>query len=205
MNMPLTRRREIRQPADEPVLVEICDPSGTSLIVDAVIVDISRSGMRLSIPRSVDAGRQIKVFRNEPRMECLGTVRYCREATREDGCFVGIELAVPIEARDLPPYRVRETGLMTVFYHDGISCNRRRVSLVEVSRSSFVICTDYVLYPGAQILVSLDGIALFGTVRSLYETEERGYIANARISDVVNGRPNRNDPGLLSVLRPNAA
>jgi PilZ domain len=71
------RRRETRYPTQDAAEVEV--RHGEILRMPAMVVDVSRSGLRLELPTAVGRGEQVKI--NLPRqVVILGEVRYCRRA-----------------------------------------------------------------------------------------------------------------------------
>ena len=71
------RRRETRYPTQDAAEVEV--RHGEILRMPAMVVDVSRSGLRLELPAAVGRGEQVKI--NLPRqVAILGEVRYCRRA-----------------------------------------------------------------------------------------------------------------------------
>ena len=71
------KRGETRYPTEDPAEVEV--RHGEILRMPAVVVDVSRSGLRLELPLAVGRGEQVKI--TLPRqMVILGEVRYCRRA-----------------------------------------------------------------------------------------------------------------------------
>ena len=71
------RRREIRYPTQDAAEVEV--RHGEILRMPAMVVDVSRSGLRLELPAAVGRGEQVKI--NLPRqVVILGEVRYCRRS-----------------------------------------------------------------------------------------------------------------------------
>lgn len=71
------RRRETRYPTQDAAEVEV--RHGEMLRIPAMVVDVSRSGLRLELPLAVGRGEQVKI--NLPRQAVIvGEVRYCRRA-----------------------------------------------------------------------------------------------------------------------------
>jgi hypothetical protein len=71
------RRREARYPTRDAAEVEV--RHGEILRVPAMVVDVSRSGLRLELPAAVGRGEQVKI--SLPRQVVIvGEVRYCRRA-----------------------------------------------------------------------------------------------------------------------------
>ena len=68
------RRGEARYPAQEPAELEILFGDGTPIY--GTILDVSRSGLRIALPRRISRGEQVKVKLN--RNVIFGEVRYCR-------------------------------------------------------------------------------------------------------------------------------
>ena len=68
------RRREARYPTDDPAELEVLP--GPSEPIFGIILDVSRSGLRVALPKRIDRGEQVKVklYRNV----IFGDVRYCR-------------------------------------------------------------------------------------------------------------------------------
>jgi hypothetical protein len=71
------RRREARYPTNDAAEVEV--RHGEILRMPALVVDVSRSGLRLELPAAVGRGEQVKI--SLPRqVVILGEIRYCRRA-----------------------------------------------------------------------------------------------------------------------------
>ncbi len=71
------RRRETRYPTQDAAEVEV--RHGEILRMPAMVVDVSRSGLRLELPAAVGRGEQVKI--SLPRqVVILGEIRYCRRA-----------------------------------------------------------------------------------------------------------------------------
>jgi hypothetical protein len=71
------RRRETRYPTCDAAEVEV--RHGEILRMPAMVVDVSRSGLRLELPAAIGRGEQVKI--SLPRqVVILGDVRYCRRA-----------------------------------------------------------------------------------------------------------------------------
>jgi hypothetical protein len=70
------RRSEARYPAQEPAELEIMFCDGDAIY--GTILDISRSGLRIALPRRLNRGEQVKV--KFSRNVIFGEVRYCRAA-----------------------------------------------------------------------------------------------------------------------------
>lgn len=69
------RRRETRYPTQDVAEVEV--RHGEILRMPAMVVDVSRSGLRLELPNLVGRGEQVKI--TLPRqVVILGEIRYCR-------------------------------------------------------------------------------------------------------------------------------
>lgn len=179
----LLPRKEAREAAFEPVLVQILAPSTPGAIYGATIVNISRSGMRISMPISAEPGTDIAIRRSDPKMECLATVRYCRADTREDVYYIGVQLAAPLERRKEPRYAVRERGMLTVLATD--VCRPRPATLVDVSKSGFSAQVREWIPVGGHVLMTLETHALVGTVRNIRDKGDGLYIIGVSVSDVI--------------------
>ena len=71
------RLREKRYPTADAAEVEV--RHGEMLRMPAMVVDVSRSGLRLELPAAIGRGERVKI--SLPRqMMILGEVRYCRRA-----------------------------------------------------------------------------------------------------------------------------
>jgi hypothetical protein len=68
------RRTEIRYPAQDPAELELLP--GPSEPMFGTILDVSRSGLRVVIPRRIDVGAQVQVKLHNNVI--FGEVRYCR-------------------------------------------------------------------------------------------------------------------------------
>jgi hypothetical protein len=73
--VPVERRSEPRYPTFEPAEIEIIAAAGEPIY--GTIIDVSRSGLRLALPRGLNKGEQLKV--KLQRNVIFGEVRYCRK------------------------------------------------------------------------------------------------------------------------------
>lgn len=92
------RRREPRYPTKDPAIVDVPYERVTGL--SAVVVDVSRSGLRLELKQSIARGMQVKITLS-PQLAINGEVRYCRRFSA--GFHAGIlvhEAALPISGSD---------------------------------------------------------------------------------------------------------
>jgi PilZ domain len=80
------RRSEARYPAQEPAELETV--LGGQEPVYGTILDVSRSGLRISIPRRLERGEQVQV--KLQRSVIFGEVRYCRAVS--GGFHAGIRI-----------------------------------------------------------------------------------------------------------------
>lgn len=71
------RRREPRYPTSDPATVDV--PSEKITALAAVVVDVSKSGLRLHLKQSIGRGMQVKITLS-PDVAIFGEVRYCRRA-----------------------------------------------------------------------------------------------------------------------------
>jgi PilZ domain len=69
------RRREARYPTNDPATVDVPYEKITGLA--AVVVDVSRSGLRLELPQSIARGMQVTITLSK-QLVITGEVRYCR-------------------------------------------------------------------------------------------------------------------------------
>jgi hypothetical protein len=80
------RRTEARYPAQDPAELEILSSPGEPLY--GTILDVSRSGLRIGLPKRIDRGEQVKVKLQGNVI--FGEVRYCRAVS---GAFhIGIRI-----------------------------------------------------------------------------------------------------------------
>jgi len=79
------RRREARYPTSDPATVDVPCEKITGLA--AVVVDVSKSGLRLHLQQSIGRGMQVKITLS-PDVAIFGEVRYCRRAVT--GFYAGI-------------------------------------------------------------------------------------------------------------------
>ena len=91
------RRTEARYPAEDPVELELLP--GPSEPMYGTILDVSRSGLRVALPRRIDRGEQVKVKLHHNVI--FGEVRHCRAVL---GVFhVGIliqDMVRPVSAQN---------------------------------------------------------------------------------------------------------
>jgi hypothetical protein len=71
---PLERRREARYPAQEPAELELL--FGPRDPIYGTVLDVSRSGLRIELPRRIHRGEEVKVKLQQNVI--FGEVRYCR-------------------------------------------------------------------------------------------------------------------------------
>ncbi len=84
--MDAERRTEARYPTEEPVELEIL--AGPSQPIFGMVLDVSRSGLRISIPKSIDRGAQVKLKLQHNVI--FGDIRYCRSVS---GAFhIGVRI-----------------------------------------------------------------------------------------------------------------
>jgi len=80
------RRTEARYPAQDPAELEILSTPGVPLY--GTILDVSRSGLKIGLPKRIDRGEQVKVKLQGNVI--FGEVRYCRAVS---GAFnIGIRI-----------------------------------------------------------------------------------------------------------------
>lgn len=94
--VPVERRSEPRYPANEPAEIELLPSPGEPLY--ATIIDVSRSGLRLALPKRILRGEQVKVKLNESVI--FGEIRYCRAVYGGFQAGVKIQDLVRAPARD---------------------------------------------------------------------------------------------------------
>lgn len=70
----MDRRREARYPAQEPAELELL--YGPRETIYGTILDVSRSGLRIELPRRIHRGEEVKVKLQQNVI--FGEVRYCR-------------------------------------------------------------------------------------------------------------------------------
>lgn len=181
------QRRHVRDAASEPALIEIsgCENGG---VYGATIVNLSRSGMRLSVPQPLEQGTPVNIQWSEPRIDSAGIVRYCRQNSRDDAYYIGVELAVPLERRKEPRFPVRERALIT-FLNVGEASTRGPGLVLDLSKSGFSVQVEEWVPVGQQVVVSLKSQTLFGTVRNIREGDGC-YVIGVQRSEVAgNGIP----------------
>ena len=73
----LEKRKERRYPTNDPVRVTVTPGSAA---IDATLVDVSRSGMRLELLTPLQRGGRIEVRMPGSKVAIFGEVRYCRRS-----------------------------------------------------------------------------------------------------------------------------
>lgn len=68
------RRSEARYPAQDPAEIEVVPGPGTPIY--GTVVDVSRSGLRVAIPRHLERGQHVKITLHNTVI--VGEVRHCR-------------------------------------------------------------------------------------------------------------------------------
>ena len=112
------RRRETRYPTHDPVKVEIWQPP--MLSVPATITNISRSGLRLSLPTRIGKGVQIKITLEHP-MVIFGEVRYCRSFG--DTFQAGVQIRDAVYVRENPENHVDDDALSFYLVGRGLTAS----------------------------------------------------------------------------------
>jgi hypothetical protein len=79
------RRREARYPTSDPATVDV--PYEKIAGLAAMVVDVSRSGLRLQLQQSIGRGMQVRITLS-PHVVIVGEVRYCRRAA--SGFYAGV-------------------------------------------------------------------------------------------------------------------
>lgn len=93
------RREESRYKTDDSVMVEI----GPQNVVPAVILDVSRSGLRLLLPAPLPRGAMLKIML-AGNVIIFGEVRYCRR--KNEGVHAGILIHDALFAQNNPGDRL---------------------------------------------------------------------------------------------------
>lgn len=91
---PSDRRREARYPAQEPAELEML--YGPREPIYGTVLDVSRSGLRIELPRRIHRGEEVKVKLKENVI--FGEVRYCRAASGVFQAGIRIDELVRAEA-----------------------------------------------------------------------------------------------------------
>jgi hypothetical protein len=91
------RRFEPRFPVDQPVVVTMLDP-GDREPFEGTVVDLSRSGLGVRVPYSIDLGRRIEI--RWLRGTVIAEVRNCRRI-RPSNYRVGLKTSEAMELSDM--------------------------------------------------------------------------------------------------------
>jgi PilZ domain-containing protein len=90
------RRSEARYPTQDPAELEILP--GPTQTLYGTILDVSRSGLKISLPQRIDRGRQVKVKLHGNVI--FGEVRYCRAVSGSFQIGIRIQDLVPAEGQN---------------------------------------------------------------------------------------------------------
>src|SRR5437016_2644795 len=101
----LSRRKEARYEVHEPAVLTAAEGSGATTFA-VTVLDVSRSGLRVSLPARLEVGAEVVVRR--PSGLIRGQVRYCR-STGPGEYNAGIQVTdVPTERRRDRRYPVNQ-------------------------------------------------------------------------------------------------
>jgi hypothetical protein len=92
----LERRRDTRYPTNDPAEVEIFPQAAVR--EGAVILDVSRSGLRVHLRTEAPKGTHLKIRLLKTHLVIFGEVRYCRAVA--DGFHVGVWIEHMFNARE---------------------------------------------------------------------------------------------------------
>jgi hypothetical protein len=92
----IERRRDTRYPTNDPAEVEIF--SQAFLREGSLILDVSRSGLRVHLKTETAKGTRLKIRLVKTDLFIFGEVRYCRPV--EDGFHVGVWIEHMFNARE---------------------------------------------------------------------------------------------------------
>ena len=109
------RRREARYPAQEPAELELL--YGPREPIYGTILDVSRSGLRIELPRRIHRGEEVKVKLQQNVI--FGEVRYCRAVS---GVFqAGIRIEELVRPASDPKQHLSEDTLSLYAIGKGLS------------------------------------------------------------------------------------
>jgi hypothetical protein len=112
---PKDRRREARYPAQEPAELELL--FGPREPVYGTILDVSRSGLRIELPRRVHRGEEVKIKLQQNVI--FGEVRYCRAVS---GVFhAGIRIEELVRPASNPTQHLSEDAISLYAIGKGLS------------------------------------------------------------------------------------
>jgi hypothetical protein len=106
------RRKEARYPTSEAAeieLVSVRGEPGPAKTVFGTVLDVSRSGLRLALPVSLNLKKGDSVRVKLLRTTILGVVRYCR--TMAEGCQAGLLIQDLERSEDNPTEHMSEDQL----------------------------------------------------------------------------------------------
>src|ERR1700730_2766582 len=92
----IERRRDARYPTSDPAEVEIF--ARAVVREGALILDVSRSGLRVHLKTETPKGTHLKIRLLKTHLIIFGEVRYCRAVA--DGFHVGVWIEHMFKARD---------------------------------------------------------------------------------------------------------
>ena len=92
----LERRRDARYPTSDPAEVEIFPQAAVR--EGALILDVSRSGLRVHLKTETPKGTHLKIRLLKTHLIIFGEVRYCRAVA--DGFHVGVRIEHMFNARE---------------------------------------------------------------------------------------------------------
>lgn len=112
---PSDRRREARYPAQEPAEIELL--FGPREPIYGTILDVSRSGLRIELPRRIHRGEEVKIKLQQNVI--FGEVRYCRAVS---GVFqAGIRIEELVRPPADPSQHLSEDALSLYAIGKGLS------------------------------------------------------------------------------------
>ena len=129
------KRKEARYPANDPVEVRIV-PEGQP--IQATIIDVSRSGVRLELGTSLEKHLRIEILM-PGKLAIFGEVRYCRRSS--EVFHVGVQIEEVISAGPDPGDHLPEDEIVLYVAGKGLSTVETR--RVEDHLSKCLSCSRF--------------------------------------------------------------
>lgn len=88
------RRGESRYPTNDPAEIHILPWNSTSAAIPAMVIDVSKSGLRVESAAMLARGMRIEIMVKPRKLVIFGSVRYCRKVGQVFHAGVLIETVV---------------------------------------------------------------------------------------------------------------
>jgi len=147
------RRRETRIPTNDSAPVQVISPA-TLECMDAKVLDVSRNGLKIGIPKFLTIGVILRVQLRT--LWILGEVRYCVQT--EDGFCAGLYIQDCVERRHAERSRVDISATIGELLHD------QPARILDQSVEGMLIVARHPVSQGSLVRIIAEGKLIFAKV-----------------------------------------